>query len=480
MLTAYKKMSVQAKAAIWFVVCNLLQKGINFITVPIFTRLMSTEQYGFYNVFSSWSQVLTILTSLYLYYGVFNNAMVKFENDRDRYIASQLGLIITITSVFFLFFVLLPDLWCEVLGLSSTLIALMFLGLYTTPAYIFWICRKRFDYQYRSIVFITLLKSICNPILGIIAVLHSDDKTTARIIVSCGIEAVFSLPIMVYYFFKGKSFYHKQYWHYAFILAIPLLPHYLSEIILNQGDRIMIDKMIGASEVALYSVAYSVGQVIQLFTSGISSSFTPWYYNALKEKRIDDIKKKINALLLVVSVLIIMVILLAPEIVYIVGSEKYKSAMNVVPPVAASVFFTFLYGTIALPQFYFEKTKFMLIASISTAILNIILNYIFINLFGYIAAAYTTLACYIFYSIGHYIVGQRLIKEKLGKKSLYDLRFIIILSVAVIFIGITSNITYGYPVIRYLFFSAIVVGSIIKRHTIIDIFSQLGIKKSKS
>ena len=41
----YRSLSVQAKAALWFTICSFLQKGISFITVPIFTRLMSTEEY---------------------------------------------------------------------------------------------------------------------------------------------------------------------------------------------------------------------------------------------------------------------------------------------------------------------------------------------------------------------------------------------------------------------------------------------------
>ena len=57
-------------------------------------------------------------------------------------------------------------------------------------------------------------------------------------------------------------------------------------------------------------------------------------------------------------------------------SEKYKSAVYVIPPVAASVFFIFLYNILAIPQFYFERTKFLMLSSITAAIINITLNYI--------------------------------------------------------------------------------------------------------
>lgn len=79
----YRSLSIQARAALWFTICSFLQKGISFITVPIFTRLMSTEEYGTYTVYLSQLQILTILTSLYLFNGVYDNAMAKYEKQRD-------------------------------------------------------------------------------------------------------------------------------------------------------------------------------------------------------------------------------------------------------------------------------------------------------------------------------------------------------------------------------------------------------------
>ena len=63
MIERYHKMNVTAKASIWFVFCSLMQKGISTITVPIFTRLMSTEEYGVYSLYLSWFSILTIFTS---------------------------------------------------------------------------------------------------------------------------------------------------------------------------------------------------------------------------------------------------------------------------------------------------------------------------------------------------------------------------------------------------------------------------------
>ena len=49
-ITKYRKCSVQVKASFWFLICAFFQRGISVITTPIFTRLLSTAEYGQYNV----------------------------------------------------------------------------------------------------------------------------------------------------------------------------------------------------------------------------------------------------------------------------------------------------------------------------------------------------------------------------------------------------------------------------------------------
>ena len=70
--------------------------------------------------------------------------------------------------------------------------------------------------------------------------------------------------------------------------------------------------------------------------------------------------------------IIIALMFFAPEVVLIFGSKKYIDAIYVVPPVAASVFFIFLFNIFAIPQMYYEDKRFMPIASMIAAVLNLI------------------------------------------------------------------------------------------------------------
>ena len=95
----YKNSNVAIKAALWFTICNLLQKGITMISMPIFTRLLSTEQYGVLTIYNSWYSIISIIVTLNLAGGVIFNAMTKYEDDKDRFISSMQGLSTLILSL---------------------------------------------------------------------------------------------------------------------------------------------------------------------------------------------------------------------------------------------------------------------------------------------------------------------------------------------------------------------------------------------
>lgn len=89
-LRVYKKIPLPAKASMWFVLCSVVQKGIAFITTPIFTRMMSTKEYGLVSVYSSWVSILTVVLTLQLATGVYNKAMIRYEKQRNEYTSSML------------------------------------------------------------------------------------------------------------------------------------------------------------------------------------------------------------------------------------------------------------------------------------------------------------------------------------------------------------------------------------------------------
>lgn len=178
----YKSLSAPVKASIWFTVCNIIQKGIALISTPIFTRIMTTQQYGVYTIYQSWYQVLTIFATLNLSAGIFNNGLTKYPEKKSEFVSSLQGLSTTVTFVLFLIYVAIPQFWNELLGLGTLFVVAMFVQLLFEPAYLFWSAEQRYQYNYKSLIFTTMIIAIGSPLIGIIAVISTSYKAEARVL----------------------------------------------------------------------------------------------------------------------------------------------------------------------------------------------------------------------------------------------------------------------------------------------------------
>ena len=113
-------------------------------------------------------------------------------------------------------------------------------------------------------------------------------------------------------------------------------------------------------------------------------------------------------------------------------------------------------------ELFYKKTTFATVASTIAAVSNIILNYIFIKLFGFVAAGYTTMVCYALLALLHYIN----VKNKKYDDAI-DNKKILAISIVVIVVSILISILYSHRLLRYSFILIISLAAFIKRKAII-------------
>ena len=171
----------------------------------------------------------------------------------------------------------------------------------------------------------------------------------------------------------------------------------------------MINNMVGVAEAGIYSFAFNINTIIQILVNSLDTVYGPWYYERADKKEFKQIKEVSTIYMYAMWCVIVAVMLVAPEVVLILGGKEYYESRIVVLPLLACTFFTFLYLLPSTTEYYLKKTWNIAFATSCIAVLNIILNYFFIKRFGYIAGAYTTLFCYICYFLFHYLMAKKLI-----------------------------------------------------------------------
>lgn len=463
----WNKIPLTVKVSTSYAICSILQKCLSFITLPLFTRLLTTEQYGQYTIYSSWQGILMIFLTLNLAYGSFQTAMVKFEDRRSEYITSIQGICLLLSLVFLAIYLPFRNLWNQLFELPTLFVLIMVSEIIFTTATQLWMERNRFEFKYKSVVAITLLTSILSPILAFILVSSTDKKGYARILGYAGVNILVGLIIFILNSKRGKKLYNKGFWKYAFGFNIPLIAYYLSQVIFNQSDRIMISHMTGTGEAAMYGVAYNLAMILTFVLNAINGSYVPWMYRKIKKGRGIENKPISIVLIILMGLMILCVIWFAPEIILIMAGKKYEAAIYVVAPVAMSLLLLFYCQLFINVEFYYEEKKMLVYGSMGAAVLNIVLNYILIPLFGFVAAGYTTLASYIVFALSNYYTMRLVLKKRNLPDNMYDYKALLWLFIVFMIVGFVGVALYGNLTIRIIVALFVLVIMILNRNKFI-------------
>jgi len=481
-LKNYKNWSLTTKAAFWFIVVSLIQKGFSFITVPIFTRVITQEQYGIYSTYLSLANIMTVFLTLNLETGAYSNVLGKEKEEKlkNEITLSYISLTFLLTLIFVIFLIIFPKIFSSLFNTSFLLLIFMAVEILSATPINLWVFQQRFKYKYKSLILYTIINCISNVLLGLLFVINAETnyQAAARIASVIVIKIIFALIIYIYYVLKTKKVFSTKKWKETLKFQLPLIPHYLSMNLLLSSDLIMIKKFIGTIEAANYSIAYSIGQVMIIIKQCLIDAIRPWIYNKLNNKKYKEINNITNVLIIVVTILSILLSVAAPEIVLVFASSKYSEAIYAIPPIALSSMFVFIFNLFVVIETYYKKTTGIMRSSVIAAILNIVLNLIFIPKFGYIIAGYTTMISYMILSLLHYLNIKKIEKE-IGTLNLFNMKQISLISLLGIIFCLLISLLYKNIYVRYVTILLIFGTIYLCRKKLINIFMEVKNGKNK-
>lgn len=210
------------------------------------------------------------------------------------------------------------------------------------------------------------------------------------------------LAILVLLFLCGVIYFRKEkvwklkidagYIKAGLAFGFPLLLHNIGKFIINQSDRIFIAKMISLKEAGIYNVGYQVGSIMLILVTAFGSSYTPFLYERLSETSQDKkgiAKMSSGFIVFMIAVLMVMT-LLSPWFFRVFMDEKYAAGTKYVFWTGLAYLFWGVYIIFSAYLFYFKKTKFLAFLALFNVVVNITLNYLLIQHFGALGAAYAT------------------------------------------------------------------------------------------
>lgn len=398
------------KAGIGYTIGNVLIKGIGFMTVPIFSRLMSTEEFGIFNVFLSYESILFVLIGVAIHSSI-RSANLEFRGKINEYTSSVSLIYILNLLVFCGIGMLFRKPISTILGLDSSIIILLIFYSFGSAMLTLYNNRIALDYEYKKYLVLALWNSLSNVLCSLILIftVFKEQKEYARIVGSTATLVAMAIYILINLYKLHRPRIEKKYWKFALKYSLPIVPHGISQTILGTFDKVMINRMVGNAEAGIYSLANNIQLILTVVIDSAMNSLNTWYYEKFdrnEKHTIVNRSMQIGALFLMFSIVLIA---LTPELVMILGGQKYDLAKYTAMPMIMAAFLIMLYNLFVIVEYYYKKTNYIMIMASLAALINIVMNYIFISIFGFIAAAYTTLFSYFVYLALHIYISHRLL-----------------------------------------------------------------------
>jgi O-antigen/teichoic acid export membrane protein len=384
-------------AMILYAIGTFLQRIGAFILVPLYTSVLLIPEYGALETITVTFQVFMILINFGL-----SNALIRFYHEcqgddevfqmiRSSWV-SVIGISILMCLVVSPFFH----------SISSILFRVDQFGELLTLTF-FWAIGGALNQQYfayyrarqqaRTYIIVSILYFIVSTTLNIWFVRYLNMKVAGVLYGNLAVVWGINLIAFIKFFGRDRSL-SFQWMKKLFGFGFPLLFGIISWLILNSADRYFLAYYRDLSEVAIYGLGYKVGLIAQIaVVTPFQLAWAPYMFNmslsSSKDVR-EEFSRIFTYLLTGFCFVGVGIFLFSKEIVFLLGSGKYSQAAEVIPYVLVAYLFSGVFYWAGSFLNLTNKTFVYSIISVLMAILNLLLNWLWIPVYGWHGAAWAT------------------------------------------------------------------------------------------
>ena len=407
------------KAGLGYTIGNVLIKGISFLTIPVYTRLMRTDDYGRYNTYAAYLSIVAFIVCLGLD-PTLRNAEYDHRERRGTYLSTVYILTLAATVLLLAAGWMLAPVLERAIGIDRTLITMLVIQSEATAVINIYNIRLSLNYESTRYLLISFFNTICSIALSVTLILTVfRDRVYMGRIVGSFVPCVFIAAVILWrhIVMHRDARFDRALAGYGLTLGLPLIPHLLAQTVNSQMDRVMISHMVGYSESGIYSFTYNIAIILQIVYLSFDMVWGAWFFNEMDIAKGSGDHSKIRegagrylALMVFCTVSLMTV---SKELIQLFGARDYWEGTSLCQPLLVGIFFLYLYTLPVSIEYFLKKTRFIAYGSVAAAAVNVLLNLFCIRAFGYRAAAYTTLASYCILFLIHWTIYLKLRPDRL-------------------------------------------------------------------
>ncbi|MDP1844452.1 MAG: oligosaccharide flippase family protein [Sediminibacterium sp.] len=436
-----------------------LPKIASIFILPIITPYLTSNDYGIAGIILAYTTLLGALSDLgfsVLMMNSFYNYKLKW-----RHYWGQYHFYLSIWSI--IYSILMGGLLFFIMPVEAEKNKLLIISFFVVPALFFnvtTIIATRY-YQYSSKPFyissVSAFVGVLAVILNLVTIVYYKMGYLGWFFSNFVASLITFLFYLYPVYFKYKIWpifrFRKAFLKKSLMISLPLLPHNYSAFLLNTSDRVVMERMhVPTGEIGKYNLAYTFGGYLEFFGNAIGMAIGPIYTSMFSNKSIESarsIKFLTNFLQVCFLFISVIISVWCKEIFSVLIQNK---SLNQVYPIAIIIIMGYAYRpyywTAITRLQYSEQTKDLWKITFVAGILNVILNIIFIPIYGIVAAALTTYCCLMYMGFAGYFLKSF---KKVETEKYNPLTFILLIIIATVLTFLIKDLRVLYKSIITLF-----------------------------
>ncbi len=402
------RLKLPAMASLWYILSSAISRGIGFLGTPLFTRLLSPEEYGIYPLYGTWQGLLSVIITLDIGGGAIYRALQSHSERKNEVVSTALGLItasfVLFCALYFAFFGFLS----RFIHLGRIDMLMMFLQIYFSAVIGLYLGRARYEYRYRTVAAVNIILSLLVPSVSVLLIIGAGLGGRGRIYGALFATAAVAFPILFKIYDGRMRIFDKEIWLQLLKISLPLIPHYLASSLILRIGEIAVGQLHGSEALAKYSVALSLGLALNVVSNALISALSPWIIRKLKAGRLAEIRSTVPLLAKIISLLCLLILAFAPEAIAILTPPEFHDALIAVYPLELSVIPMFISGLLVSGELYFERSALSSLPSILSAALVAILSLTLLPRLDYRSASLFVLLGYVLLASLNSLLFKRL------------------------------------------------------------------------
>lgn len=446
-MNVYKKL---LKNSGIFAIANFGSKLISFILVPYYTYVLSTKEYGTIDMIMTTVSLLLPLITLNVFDATLRFTIKSSYSAKSIFTTSIISTIIS-NLLFFIAYPLISRIEIFQSYLIYLYLILLFQGINSVLA--------QFSRGIGSVkVFAAngLINTTVILILNIILLSKFRMGIKGYLIsviiayLICNLFIILSIKLWRYFEIR---YINKKLIKEMFIYCIPLMPNSIMWWVMNASDRYIITGIMGIEATGIYAVSHKIPTILNLL---YTIFYQAWQLSAIEEGESKDRSKFYTNVFNVLSTILLIgtsgiLVLIKPIIVFAMNVD-YISSWRYVPFLLLGVVFSCFASFVATNYIVMKNTNGVFKTSLIGAIINILLNIIFVPVIGVNGATIGTMIGFFVVWILRIFDTKKFVNIKFNLKKM--LLNIIIIIIQISFLYIEDNI---YSLMQIIFFIFVII-----------------------